>query len=138
MRLAQIESEERKMQAELKIRLSKDEEVKNRKQADSNKIKIREASSQLPAFAEDDVDSYFKTFERIAEQNEWAETKWLAILVPKLLGKAYKFYAAIDSDSDYELVKTSILRAYSVTPDSYRQKFRSLKKGFDQTFTEFA
>lgn len=35
-------------------------------------------------------------------------------------------------------MKTTILQAYSVTPDSYRQQFRNLKKGVDQTFTEFA
>lgn len=54
------------------------------------KIKIREATSQLPAFVEDDVDSYFRTFEKIAVQNEWPRDKWLAILVPKLVGKLIK------------------------------------------------
>lgn len=78
---------------------------------------------------EDDVDSYFKTFESIAVQTEWPKAKWLAIIVPKLVGKVYKVYTTLDSDSDYELVKTTILRAYSVTPDSYRQQLRNLNKG---------
>ena len=36
------------------------------------------------------------------------------------------------------MVRSTILRAYSVIPDSYRQQSRNLKKRFDQTFTEFA
>lgn len=66
------------------------------------------------------------------------ESKWLSIIVPKLVGKAYKVYASADKESSYEMIKTTILRVYSVIPDSYRQQFRNLKKAFDQIFTEFA
>lgn len=38
----------------------------------------------------------------------------------------------------YEAAKQSIIRAYEITPEAYRQKFRSLSKPFSQTFTEFA
>lgn len=62
----------------------------------------------------------------------------MSILVPKVVGKAYMVYPSVDTDSGYEDIKVAILRAYSVTPDSYRQQFRNLKKGFDQTFSEFA
>lgn len=37
-----------------------------------------------------------------------------------------------------EIVKQSILNAYAVTPDGYRQKFRRLVKESTQTFAEFA
>ena len=138
MRLAQVAADEKKAEVELRIKASKEEEETNRREREMRRIKPSEAASQLPAFVEDDVDIYFKTFERIASQNEWPRDKWLSFLVPKLIGKAYKVYATLDSDSSYEVVKSTILKAYSVTPDSYRQQFRNLKKGFDQTFTEFA
>ena len=138
VRLAQVAAESHKAQVELQMRISKEEEEKNRIERDKRRIKPSEASSLLPAFAENDVDSYFRTFEKIAQQNDWPEDKWLSFLVPKLIGKAYKVYATLDSTSTYEMVKSTILKAYSVTPDSYRQQFRNLKKGFDQTFTEFA
>ena len=39
---------------------------------------------------------------------------------------------------DYEIVKTTALRAYELMPEAYRQKFRSCKKSPDCTFMEFA
>ena len=137
VRLAQVAADEKRAWVKLQMKLSREEEAKNRREQEARRIKPSEASSQLPAFVKEDVDSYFKTFERIAVQNEWPEDKWLSILVPKLVGKAYKVYATLDSDSSYEVVKSTILRAYNVTPDSYRQQFRNHKKRFDQTFTEF-
>ena len=138
IRLAQISSEDKKVEMELQMKKSTEEEEKNRREKEMRRIKPSEAAAQLPAFVEDDVDSYFRTFEKIATQNEWPANKWLSFLVPKLIGKAYKVYSTLEGDSDYDMVKTTILKAYSVTPDSYRQKFRSMRKGFDQTFTEFA
>lgn len=38
----------------------------------------------------------------------------------------------------YDAVKAAILRAYELVPEAYRQRFRSHKKSFSQTFVEFA
>lgn len=92
----------------------------------------------MPACIETVVGIYFRTFEKIAEQSEWKENKLLSIFVCKLVGKAYKVYVSSDKESSYEVIKATILNAYSVAPDSYRQQFRNLKKEFDQTFTVFA
>lgn len=138
VRLAQIEAEEKRNLNELKLQTSKDEEAQRRREAEKKKIKPSEAAAQLPSFVEEDVDSYFRTFEKIATQNEWPRERWLAFLVPKFIGKAYKVYSSLDAETDYETVKSTILRAYSVTPDGYRQQFRKLRKRFDQTYSEFA
>lgn len=137
MRIAQIEAEEKKPLNELQIKLSRDEEAQKRRDVERKKIKPSKTTAQLPSFVEDDVDSYFCTFEKIPSQNEWPRDKWLAFLVPKLIGKANKIYVTLDAESDYDTVKTTILRAHSVTPDSYRQQFRNLKKGFERTHSEF-
>lgn len=134
--LAQIALEERKIQNELEKK-SKEGEYRLKREQEKKRFKPSEASLLLPVFV-DDVDSYFRAFEKIAEQNEWPRDKWLSILVPRLVGKAYRVYASADSDNGLEEIKAAILRAYSVTPDSYRQQFRNLKKGFDQSFSEFA
>lgn len=131
--LAQLALEERNTQAEVE-KQSKEDEYRLKQEQEKKRIKPSEASS----FADDDVDSYFRTFEKIAEQNEWPRDNWLSILVPRLVGKAYRVNASADKDSGFEEIKEAILRAYSVTPDSYRQQFRNLKKGFDETFSEFA
>jgi len=36
------------------------------------------------------------------------------------------------------IVKSSILNAYKLVPEAYRQKFRESKKGDNQTYVEFA
>lgn len=38
---------------------------------------------------------------------------------------------------NYERVKWSILNAYELVPDAYRQSFRSLKKQDSQTYVEY-
>ena len=39
---------------------------------------------------------------------------------------------------DYDLVKASVLRAYELIPEAYRQRFRNMRRRSDQTNVEFA
>lgn len=57
-----------------------------------------------------------------------------------LIGKAVEVYSALGvaESSDYEHVKSVILRAYELVPEAYRQKFRKYKKFDNQTFVEFS
>ncbi|XP_059841623.1 uncharacterized protein LOC132402688 [Hypanus sabinus] len=43
-----------------------------------------------------------------------------------------------EEEESYDKVKAAILRTYELVPEAYRQKFRSLKKAGNQTYTEFA
>lgn len=47
-----------------------------------------------------------------------------------LTGKAAEVYSALGvaESSDYEHVKSVILRAYGLVPEAYRQRFRMYKK----------
>ncbi|KAK0150850.1 hypothetical protein N1851_008049 [Merluccius polli] len=58
----------------------------------------------------------------------WRSPPSLKVLVQN--GKAQAVYSArsIQQSFDYNVVKTSILRAYELVPEAYRQKFRNLKK----------
>lgn len=93
--------------------------------------------SFIPTFSEDDVGGFFKSFEKIAERNEWPKEDRMLLVAPKLIGKALKVYNGLDNP-DYDYVKKQILYAYAFTPDGYRQRFRSLIKSSDQTCVEIA
>ena len=43
-----------------------------------------------------------------------------------------------EQTSDYQTVKETILKAYELVPEAYRQKFRNFKKEADKTHVEFA
>ena len=94
----------------------------------------------VPPFREGEIDSYFHAFERIANTLKWPEDMWALLLQCKLSGKAQEVCASLtlDQSLDYETVKKSILRAYELVPEAYRQKFRSTEKPADQSFVEFA
>ncbi|KAL3979168.1 gamma-glutamyltranspeptidase / glutathione hydrolase / leukotriene-C4 hydrolase [Sarotherodon galilaeus] len=101
------------------------------------------ASKQIalvPPFRESEVDSYFNAFERIATTLKWPKDVWSLLLQCKLVGKAQEVCASlsIDDSLDYEIVKSTILRAYELVPEAYRQKFRTCEKSANQTHVEFA
>lgn len=89
----------------------------------------------VPKFQEKSVDKYFPLLKKIAENLKWPQKVSSTMIQSVLIGKAAKVYSALGvaESSDYEHVKSVILRAYEVVPEAYRQKFRKYKK-FDQWF----
>ncbi|XP_028855030.1 uncharacterized protein LOC114801180 [Denticeps clupeoides] len=57
-----------------------------------------------------------------------------------LVVKAQEVYSSLSlqQSSDYDVVKTSILNAYELVPEAYRQRFRKSRKGEQLTYVEFA
>ena len=94
----------------------------------------------VPKFNERSVDKYFPQFEKVAENLKWPRPTWTTLLQSVLIGKAADVYSAmnVQDSSDYEKVKTAILKAYELVPEAYRQKFRNYKKFERQTYVEFA
>lgn len=41
----------------------------------------------------------------------------MSLITPKLSGKSLLIYASVDRPEDYELAKTQILYAHSITPE---------------------
>ncbi|KAK1786567.1 hypothetical protein P4O66_003016 [Electrophorus voltai] len=102
-----------------------------------------DASHQIglvPVFRENEVDAYFPIFERIATSLRRPKDLWLLMLQCKLVDKAQEVCSllTLTQSSDYEVVKYTVLRAYELDPEAYRQNFRWLVKTPNQTFTEFA
>ena len=71
---------------------------------------------------------------------EWPQDAWMLLLQSVLVGKAWEVYSAmsIAQSSQYNHVKTAILKAYELVPEGYHQNFRNYKKGEKQTYIEFA
>lgn len=94
----------------------------------------------VPPFRETEVDSYFNAFERIAAALNWPKDVWSLLLQCKLTGKAQEVCAAlsVEQSLNYDVVKTTVLRAYELVPEAYRQKFRKCEKSVNQTYVEFA
>lgn len=94
----------------------------------------------VPPFLEKDVDKYFPHFERVATTLNWPSNVWTLLLQCVLVGKAQEAYSSLtlNQSTDYETVKASILRAYELVPEAYRQRFRNYHKSERQTYVEFA
>ncbi|XP_028831460.1 uncharacterized protein LOC114787777 [Denticeps clupeoides] len=85
----------------------------------------------VPPFSEDEVEKYFSHFERVATTLQWPKVVWTLLLQCVLVGKAQEVYSSLSlqQSSDYDVVKTSILNAYELVPEAYRQRFRKSRKG---------
>ena len=94
----------------------------------------------VPKFQEADVDKYFLHFEKIADSLKWPKVHWTMLLQTVFIGKAREIYSSLslDQSSNYDFVKESILKAYELVPEAYRQKFRNARKQPAQTHVEFA
>ncbi|XP_071944871.1 uncharacterized protein [Antedon mediterranea] len=78
-----------------------------------NDSEITQNIKWVPKFNEDEVETYFLAFEKIANRLKWPARHWTVLLQTALV-------------------------AYELVPEAYRQKFRNLGKPYDQTFTKFA
>ena len=115
------------------------EQIERLIQAIDNKSRFKiKCLSRLSS--DDDIHCYLETFERLAKLHKKDPFSWTCILEPLLTGKAQQaFYLLSDSEKrNFTLVKNAILRAYSLTPEHYRIKFKHGKKKTTETFEEFA
>ena len=94
----------------------------------------------VPKFDEEGVDSYFESFEKVAKRLNWPQEYWTLLLQSVFIGKAAKVYSSLSDQQscDYATVKETVLNAYELVPEAYRQKFRNMHRKQGQTYVEFA
>ena len=87
---------------------------------------------------EDDIEAYLTTFERLMRAYEIREERWAFKLAPQLVGKAQQAYAAMraEESGDYPSLKQAILRRYDVNEETYRRRFRTIRKQPGETNRE--
>lgn len=86
------------------------------------------------------MDLYFSALERIAAALKWPKEFWSLLLHCKLVGKAQEVCASLSTEDslDYSVLKKTVLHAYELVPEAYRQKFRNSDKTANQMYVEFA
>ncbi|XP_068239313.1 uncharacterized protein [Palaemon carinicauda] len=141
---AAVETEQRRLEIERK------EKVLLEKELSAIRIEERLAEKQLPdafdlskarkllpVFDEKDPDVFFITFENTATSLNWPRDQYVLLIRNSFKGKAAYVAAQLVQERDYEIFKTAILDAYSVTAEGYRQVFRQTLKNQAQTYLEF-
>ncbi|XP_066990476.1 uncharacterized protein [Macrobrachium rosenbergii] len=101
------------------------------------KFDLLKAKKLLPDFNEKDPEVFFHTFEDTANILNWPKDHWVMLVRNNLKGKAAYVASQMITIKDYDVVKKSILDAYSITVEGYRQNFRNSSKNHSQTFVEF-
>ena len=93
----------------------------------------------VPKFDENDLDSFFLMFERIATKMKWPKDEWAFLIQQVITGKAQSVVSALSDDQsfDYETVKSAIFQSYELIPEAYRQRFRNLRRNSGETHVEF-
>ena len=144
MQREQIEKEERMNREKLDFELKKLKLEKVQENPVPSHVKSEFDAAKnirlVPKFQEKSVDKYFPQFEKIAANLKWPREFWPTLLQSVLIGKAAEVYSALSlaESSDYDKVKDTILKAYQLVPEAYRQRFRKYKKFENQTYVEFA
>ncbi|XP_068207459.1 uncharacterized protein [Palaemon carinicauda] len=137
-----IEREEREHIYQLEL-LEKKRTIKdNVSQGDESEqvIDVVKASKMIQLFDEADPDEFFMLFERLALNLKWPKRLWPVILQPSLKGKARTVFLSLTSSesNDYDFTKDSILKAYELTAEYYRLKFRRCKKFDSHSYIEYS
>ncbi|XP_068237201.1 uncharacterized protein [Palaemon carinicauda] len=135
--LKRLEAEVEQKRIELEI---KKIEVEGKSKVALKSFQVDNAVKSVPIFVENEVDSFFLQFEKVAEQREWPRTSWSTLVQTSFRGKAREVFAALslDDSKDYERVKSEVLKAYEWVPERYRVKFRSWIKRDGHTHMEYA
>ena len=94
----------------------------------------------VPSFEESDPAEFFIQFSRIANSLKWPGESWPVLVQSALKGKGRTAYLALDSvqSKDYDVVKETVLKAYQLTSEYYRNKFRNTKKESNVSYIEYA
>ncbi|XP_063285480.1 uncharacterized protein LOC134571237 [Pelobates fuscus] len=77
-----------------------------------------------------DLDVFLRSFEKVCRQYQLPKDQWAKYLTPGLRGPALEAFAALPAefDQDYDSIKAALQERYNLTPEVYRNKFRTLQK----------
>ena len=59
---------------------------------DRNEFKVSQVIRMLPKWIESDIETFLKSFEKLATTNEWPRDKYLAIIKTQMAPKALKIF----------------------------------------------
>ncbi|XP_076465997.1 uncharacterized protein LOC143297483 [Babylonia areolata] len=93
----------------------------------------------VPYDGKDDFDSFLTHLERVAGLNKWKRSSWAARLVALLQGRARDACLRLQPEQlhDYDILKVALLHEFRLDAESYRKRFRSMRKIAEETFDQF-
>ncbi len=139
-KLRQLDIEAAKVAASSSVQRNFSSVGDNSANLNSATFEVGKHIALVPSFRESEVDSYFNAFEKIATSLNWPKEVWSLLLQCKLTGKALEVYSTLSLEDSlkYDVVKLTVLKAYELVPEAYRQQFRTRRKNASQTYVEFA
>ena len=98
-------------------------------------------TAKLPLFDEkvDSIDAYLSRFEKYHEAVKSQKENWAIYLAALLKGKTLEVYSRLSSEdaSNYNVLKTALLRRYQLTEDGLKKKFYSSSPESGESATQF-
>ena len=139
LRMKELELETKRVELEMKSLDLKSKEQSPGSAVKPSRFDAMRQSHLVPKFQEEKVEEFFQHFEKVAISLDWPKAVWSTLVQSSLVGKAQEVYAALSLQecSDYDKLKSSILRSYELVPEAHRQMFRNSRKRDDQTFVDF-
>ena len=133
------EREEKQKQREHELEMARLRGGNSAGRSDANSF-VYKAKSLLPHFSAEDPDDFFCSFEGIALEMGWPDSKWPLLVQSSLSGKGLSVALAMGDEArrDYSRLKEEVLKAYQITPEYYRVKFRSARKRPNQKYAELS
>lgn len=106
----------------------------------SDTFDITRQSRLVPSFDENDPQEFFLQFEKTAMSLSWPVKYWPVLIQTNLVGRGRSAYLSLDINESmkYETIKKSVLNAYQLTPEYYRQKFRGIRKSDTLSYIELS
>ena len=142
--LQKLQLEREKLEIELELTRLKNQNpqpvVEQSSSASVKHFDVAKVSRLVPCFDETDPEMFFRQFEKTASTLSWPRDHWTILIQTVLKGKGALVYSnlSVDESKDYALVKQTVLTAYELTVEGYRQQFRNTTKPLDKTYVEFA
>lgn len=104
---------------------------------DSGNTKMKDL--MRPFALGEDIGLFLVNFERTCEKNGFERNSWpqrLLTLLPCQVADGIARLSREDSEN-YDAVKTSLLKRYRLSTEAFRQRFRKLTRGKEESFLEF-
>ncbi|XP_069161379.1 kinesin-related protein 12-like [Procambarus clarkii] len=86
---------------------------------------VRSRKKDIPLFVPEEAESFFEHFEKTASIKEWPQEIWTQLVQLRLTGAAREAYTqlTLEECQDYATVKSSILRSFQLTPETYWKRW---------------
>ncbi|KAL8574595.1 hypothetical protein ACOMHN_061595 [Nucella lapillus] len=128
--------EERELVKEERLRKEREEELSYRERM----LAAHEAANVPlePLNEKEDVDAYITQFERIATMNGRNRAGWASKLVSLVRGRPRDALMRLSPEEmrEYDVVRKALMNYFRLGEETYRRKFRAMRKEPEETFEQ--